>query len=214
MLWNLLALLGGLRASRSPGQCAELRPLLAVSVPAHVETASASAISAGRLAPTTTRLICSMTPLSCRLTWTRRSNCASASSSAFCSVFCAGTAAWKISSRACGSAPAVNASSRLILLGVPPLGRIRASGWRGGGGDSATEHEQEGANRPARTVGFMAGCPTIRPGYPVTFTARAANTYGNTAAAVSARDRARRHPGWRGHAWFRRWTCEHIPAGE
>ena len=55
------------------------------------------------------------------------------------------------------------------------------SGWRERG--MATRPpitSRRGASRPARTVGFMDGCPTIRPGHPATFTARAANTYGNT----------------------------------
>src|SRR5688572_16545252 len=117
----------------------------------------------------------------------RRSNWASASSSAWSSFFCAGAACWKISSslRLCSS---LSASSFLYTGEFHHLGGLVL--WLASAAAANRVTTKSRAHCPVETVGFMAGCPTLRPAYPVTFTARAANTYGNTADRRTVRPKA------------------------
>ena len=97
MLRDLLALLGGALLLVRLVQCAELGPLIACQLQRMSSSISACDFCRSARAATT-RLICSIAAFLSPF-WTRRSNCASASSSAFFKAFCVGTAAWKISSR-------------------------------------------------------------------------------------------------------------------
>ena len=201
MLWNYLRLLGGPLFLVRLVQCAELGPLVACQFQSHIEEHQRVRLVAGQLAPQPTRSICSIAASCRRLD--QSSNCASASSSAFFRLSVRGSAAWKISSRRCGLLGlSIRALSRYCSefhhLGdsglVPGWRRVRRQG---------TEPPRGRANRPAMTVDFITGCPTIRPGYPVTFTARAANTYGNTAEEVGG--------GKRAHAGLWHVSCREVP---